>query len=203
MSGRLDVKAIIGPRCPICDKTDCWRMITPYRRRVVDYFPYRDEVVEIPRFLCGRTGATFSLLHWQIAPYQLYTIRSMLFILTVTYEILRDKGRGLERALDEAAEDRTIERWSFSRWLELVLKGLSAAHHVLEERYDLGAVRTGKSFMERLGCMYAYGKAFASRGPPGLWEYLDTAVQWYAEVSGRHLVGVPSQERRRGASCVQ
>jgi len=75
-------------RCPLCGETDCARLLGYYYRQVVDEKGryYRD--FPVPRFVCRGKGKhpvvnhkTFSLLHYHLVPYSIYSIPYVVKIL--------------------------------------------------------------------------------------------------------------------------
>jgi len=73
-SGSVDLSWVQRGRCLLCGDRGCVGKLTPYSRRVVELFPYREEWILVARFRCNRTGRTFSLLPQELAPYHVYTV---------------------------------------------------------------------------------------------------------------------------------
>ena len=61
--------------CPICNRPDCYREITPYWRYAIEIFPdFKKEKIPVARFVCRELRRTFSLLPVQLIPYFQYTL---------------------------------------------------------------------------------------------------------------------------------
>lgn len=93
-SGRIEISELIevvdsfANCCPLCHGSDCAQFLGYYYRQVVDEKGryYRD--FPVPRFVCQRKGKhpvvnhkTFSLLHYHLIPYSIYSIPYVLKIL--------------------------------------------------------------------------------------------------------------------------
>jgi hypothetical protein len=183
----------IGPRCPICGRTGCWREITPYHRRVVELFPFRKGRIAVVRFQCVTTGRTFSMLPYQLAPYFAYTIESMIKLLVLVWQVREEDDRGVQAALSEIqGEDVDVTPWLVACWLMSVLAGLRRAHASLARFYDLSDIDTRSRPLDEVLC---YVRAFGPRGPPATGDVLRLAMERCARLSGMPLVGTPSQHR--------
>ena len=123
-SGRVDWEREVGPMCPICGRCSCWRRITPYRRTVIELFPYREGRILVARFLCQKTGQTFSLLPVCLVPYHHYTAGSMLFALLLT---AAKKEHGLQSLFAVAEKKLDVEcRGDRTRHEEALVRGAVA-----------------------------------------------------------------------------
>jgi hypothetical protein len=188
--------SIIGPRCPLCGKTGCYREIPGYRRRAATLFPAREGTVEIARFQCRRTGRTFSMLPWQLVPYHRFTVDSLVLAVLLAAQCAAEGGSGLEQAAAELPVEADVSPWQLRRWLTVVVRGLRRSHGVLSRGADLSEVRSGIAVSELLAEVTGYVAAFSgrSRGPPGR-HALDRLLRHHRRLSSSFLVGVASQHR--------
>lgn len=188
---------MIGPRCKLCGREDCYREITPYSRRVIDFFPYREDDVLIPRFQCKKIQRTFSLLPVQLAPYHRYTVASMAFALLIAHVAARDEGIGLFSVAEKHLDgDSRVNGYLLSCWLGFMTCGFRRAHSWLLSRCDLRGIRSGGTWVEVLAEFDAYVSLVMPRGPPERRARLAHIAGRYCRSSGCFLFGVPSQERR-------
>jgi len=88
--GELDFSFVVMGLCPICGRFSCVRQITPYRRTVIELFPFRMTSISVVRFLCRKTGRTVSYLPFQLAPYFHYSVRSIVLALMLVVELRED-----------------------------------------------------------------------------------------------------------------
>jgi len=126
-------------------------------------------------------------------------IRALLLVLTV----FEEEQRGILAALGEVPGDHDATAGLVVYWRCLVLRGLRRAHRFLVPRYDLSAVCSAEDHHGQLRELRTYCEAFRSRGPPELSASLALAARHHADQTRRHLVGTPSQERRRSASAAR
>lgn len=198
IAGGEGIWLAIGPVCPICGgpARECLKEITGYTRWAVDFFPLRIEQVLIVRLRCKKSMKTLSLLPHQLAPYRRYTVRTMLYLLALSHELVQEDGGSLGKVVAELPGDCNVTSWLLRGWIKLALHGFASAHHILVQEYDLDDVKTGEGMAEELACIETYCRKAAARGPPGIRRRLDGLVRWYASTVSRHLLGIPSQERR-------
>jgi hypothetical protein len=94
ISELADVTNFFGTRCPLCGEADCARFLGYYYRQVIDqkgrYYPD----FPVPRFRCHRKGKeklptvnhkTFSLLHYHLIPYTIYSLPFIVKILNARH----------------------------------------------------------------------------------------------------------------------
>lgn len=88
----IDVVESFHSCCPLCGGFDCARFLGYYYRQIIDekgryyrYFP-------VPRFVCRRKGKyakvnhkTFSLLHYHLVPYSVYSLPFVVKVLQSRY----------------------------------------------------------------------------------------------------------------------
>ena len=121
--------------CPICGGTACYREIAPYYRMVIELFPFRKGEIPIARFQCRREKRTFSLLPYQLAPYRLYTIESMILAVLVWCEFFREEEGGASVAVETLPGDCHVTPWLLRNWLGMVVMGLRGGHPFLMQWY--------------------------------------------------------------------
>jgi len=94
ISELIDVTDSFGAGCPLCGKTDCARFLGYYYRQVIDENGHYYPDFPIPRFICHGKGKrkhaivnhkTFSLLHYHLIPYTIYSIPFMVKILNARH----------------------------------------------------------------------------------------------------------------------
>lgn len=179
----------------MCGGTGCFRKIKAYKRRAIELFPYREGRIPIARFQCRLEMRTFSLLPYQLAPYRLYTIESMILAVLVWCEFHRDGEGESPKAVASFHDDCRVTPWLLRNWLGVVVMGFRGAHPVLCRWYELSNIHSGKSQNEMLEEVYDYHRSFGARGPPSISE-LREMVRRYSRHTECHLLGIPSQERR-------
>jgi hypothetical protein len=171
----------------------------PYKRTVIVLFPFCEDRVPIARFQCREQTRTFSLLPYQLVPYHLYTVESMLLAVLVWCEIHKEEDGGASTALAELHNDCRVTPWLLRNWLGVVVMGLRGGHPTLREWYDLSGIHSGDNLSGMLHEVYSYFQSFGSRGPPSRL-VLKAVVKRYSQVTGRHLLGIPSQDRGRSSA---
>jgi hypothetical protein len=157
-------------------------------------------MIPIGRFQCRERKRTFSLLPYQLAPYHLYTIESLMMAVLLWCEVLTEKAGGASAAVAELPGDSDVTPWLLRHWLGVVVVGLRGGHVVLRQWYDLSGIHSGVGPGEKLEEVYRYCLCLGSRGPPSRLG-LRAMVRRYSRHTGRHFLGIPSQER--GGLCVQ
>jgi hypothetical protein len=190
---------VVGESCPLCGRSGCWRKISPYWRTAIELFPFQEGIIPIGRFQCREHQRTFSLLPYQLAPYHLYTIESMVLAVLLWSEILAEDSGGASSAVEELPGDCHVTPWLLRHWLGVVVVGLRGSHAVLLKWYDLSEIHSGESPTEKLEEVYLYSRSLGSRGPPSRLD-LRAMVRGYSRHTGRHLLGIPSQDRGRLSS---
>ena len=111
----------MGEVCPLCGRTGCRREIPPYWRRAIELFPYREGKIPISRFQCREQMRTFSLLPYQLAPYRLYTIESMILSVIVWCEYHREGEGEAKEAVKSLHDDSRVTPWLLRNWLAVVI----------------------------------------------------------------------------------
>ena len=199
LAGEIDWRVEVGLKCPICGQEECWREISPYRRRVIELFPYREGQVWIARFLCRRTGLTFSLLPYWLVPYHQYTAASMVLALLMAGAKNPEKMQSLFSFAEKELEvESRATGWLLQYWLNQFTQGFRSARVYLSCWFDLSTVverRRPTRWRIEVG---AYCRALGIRGPPGK-RRMHELLKRYADKTHRFLFGVPSQHRRGGS----
>lgn len=180
--------------CPLCGRARCWRQIQPYFRWVIELFPYCEGRIPVARFQCREKVLTFSLLPYQLAPYRLYTVESMIFAVLVWCELHREDEGDATKALRSLHNDCRVTPWLLRNWLGVVVVGFRSGHPFLGQWYDLSGIHSGNSPGEMLDEVYGYYSSFGSRGPPSRKD-LRAVLRRYSCHTDRHLLGKPFQER--------
>ena len=193
---KIDWRSVIGEKCPLCGEDRCWRELSPYWRTAIELFPFRGGKIPIGRFQCREQKRTFSLLPYQLAPYHLYTIESMILAVLVWCEVCEEDESGASAAVSELPGDCNVTPWLLRHWLGVVVVGLRGGHAVLCQWYDLSGIHSGDSLVEKLAEVLRYFRCFGSRGPPSRLG-LRGILRRYSRHTGRHFLGIVSQERGR------
>ena len=193
-AGTIEFTRYIGESCPVCGKKGCYRRIGSYERGVIELFPFRMYTIHIARFLCTTRKLTFSLLPHQLAPYHRYTIASMLQAVCLFFRIA--PGAPLESLYDQLPDDCLTTLWLMRCWRAKAEKSLQRAFHVLSRYYVLDTL-PGSS--DKAVAFLGYLSAFSPRGPPESAIGIERAVKRYSQSTGRHFLGISSQERRRAS----
>ena len=110
-------------------------------------------------------------------------------------EILADGDGGAAAAVEELPGDCAVTPWLLRNWLGVIIVGLRGAHSVLCGWVDLSGIRSREDTAGLLEEVLGYFRSLRSRGPPFSLA-LGTMVQRYSRETKRHLLGIPSQERR-------
>lgn len=197
---KIDWKSVIGPYCPVCGENCGYRALTEYYRRVVELWPPREGTVPVARFQCrgSWTGSTFSMLPFQLMPYHLYTVETILKALLLWREYCKDPDcHGTPYEVEQSLPMQSrVSSWQLRRWLAVIRHGFLTAHGELSLRYDFLEIARDESIIGYLDTMYGYIAVF-SRGPPARVSAVMTALQLYGQITGRFLFGCSSRSRRR------
>jgi len=91
----IDVVESFRYRCPLCGGFDCTRFLGYYYRQVIDEKGKYYHDFPVPRFVCRRKGKhakinhvthkTFSLLHYHLIPYSIYSLPFVVKVLQSRY----------------------------------------------------------------------------------------------------------------------
>jgi hypothetical protein len=146
--------------------------------------------------MCGRRPPlTFSLLPHQLAPYHRYTIASMVFAAAaLCYTAGCQQPH--ESALVLLPADVMTTVWLVRTWVRNLRRAMSAAHHLLLQRYDLDQLSTD-GIRDDIGVLRAYLVAILGTGPPDA-QAAPTAVATmlgHCVRKRRFFLGTPSQLR--------
>jgi len=196
--GLVDWRSVLVQGCPLCGRHDCWRVLTPYERKVIELMPYREGVVLVARFLCRTTGKTFSLLPFWLAPYHLYTSASMVLALLLAVATRPDGIKSLFAAAEQKLEgDCRANGFLLGCWLVLCVTGLHRAHTELARWANFDGLKPGRDVYGQLDELVDYCQALEIRDPPLLDgpRGLDEVLERHARTTGRFLFGTPSQDR--------
>jgi hypothetical protein len=119
----INFQDYIGKKCIICGQENCYTQIKEYYRYAIDLFPFQKEKVPVARFLCNKTGKTFSLLPNQLIPYCQYTVDSMIGTLLKVYHFQTIGQKGYYAATLELDPDCSVTPYLIVTWAMLVLYG--------------------------------------------------------------------------------
>jgi hypothetical protein len=199
-SEKIDWKSVIGPYCPVCGGSCGYRTLTEYYRKVAELWPPREGMVPVARLQCrgAHIGRTFSMLPFQLIPYHLHTVETILKALLLWREYCRDadcSGTSYEVEQSLPVQSR-VTSWQLRKWLAVIRRGFLAAHGELCVRYDFRSVSREEGTAGNLEMVHGYTAAF-SRGPPVRVSAVLTALHIYGQITGRFLFGCSSQMRRR------
>jgi len=182
--------------CPICNRPQCYREITPYWRYAVELFPeFRKEKIPIARFVCGKRRRTFSLLPVQLIPYFQYTVSAVIGTLLLAFQCRQTGQQGFYGASVGLDPESLVTPWLIACWLAVVLQGLRRGHRVLVGFYDLSEIRQHRApWEEAAGYFMAFGLS-----PQMPWGHAQGVIQRllyrYGRSTARFLFGIPSQSR--------
>jgi hypothetical protein len=120
------------------------------------------------------------MLPWELAPYHIYTIESMIRLLLVV-----DRStRGVATTVIDEAPESDVGPWLIVCWIRAFVVGLGRARHVLRRKYELDDLATDGGMREVAEHLEA-----VSRDPPQI------VSMWCWKRIGMPLVGTPSQHR--------
>jgi hypothetical protein len=159
-------------------------------------------MVWIARFRCGEGKGTFSMLPYQLLPYQRYTLESMVYALLLWRDLCNEEERFISGyAVSESMSDPEcrVSPSLLYAWLVVCRDGLRRRHSFLTQEMDLGGIENSDAACaaNSLEEIYGYCATLSARGPPRQ-DALKEAAKQYGLKTGGFLLGVPSHERRRG-----
>ena len=169
--------------------------MSPYWRYAIDLFPeFKKKRIPIARFLCRRSGKTFSLLPIQLIPYFRYTVGAVFGTLLLGMECWQMGQKGFHGAsvkVDEVDPESLITPWLITCWLIAVIQGLRRGHAVLMHFYNLDGIHTSRAWEEAAAYFGAFGlRPKTARLSP----FMDLMYR-YSRSTGQFLFGTPSQYR--------
>lgn len=197
LRGRIDFFSVIGPGCPICGKSECYRQITPYFRYAIELFPeFGKDRIPIARFLCRNKHRTFSLLPIQLIPYFQYTLRAVIGTLLLGLGYRQTGRRGFYGASISVDADSLVTPWLVVYWLATVARGLQRAHAVLGRFYNLSDVVSSPSYQTASWKQVSgYFIAVGLTRKAGWMQAALTICRRYSRSTGRFLFGSASRQR--------
>lgn len=194
-SGQIDFISFIGVHCPICGGTDCYRVMIPYRRYVIELFPeFKKKRIPIARFLCRKRRKTFSLLPIQLIPYFQYTTATVIGTLLLGMQCWQRGQKGFYAASEAVDPESLVTPWLITCWLVAVVRGLGRGHPELRRLYVLdgiGTLKTAQGWQE----VRDYFIAFDLDSKRDAHALLMDVVDRYSRRTGQFLFGTPSQYR--------
>ena len=188
--------------CPVCGKSCGFSRIGSYARWVIELCPYREGMVMVARFRCGDGRGTFSMLPYQLVPYQRYTLESMVYALLLWRDLCTEEGRlvsGYAVSESLSAPECRVTSSLLYAWLLVCRDGLRRRHSFLRQEHGLGEIENSNTSCaaEGLEEIHEYCSVLNPRGPPRQ-DALKAAAKQYGMKTGGFLLGVPSQGRRSG-----
>lgn len=186
-------------QCPICGEMGCLRKLAPYGRWAISLFPYDKRWVLVARFLCRKTKQTVSYLPLELAPYQPYTIASMLQVLWLCGKANRPgrPQRVLSALLDAVQGTDAVTESLLRCWLVLILIGFHRAFPGLDRGECFSGNGRRKTFCGRLALVSAYFGFCQVRGPPSLETDILLLLDARSAGGTTFLFGISSQDRRQ------
>jgi hypothetical protein len=195
LSERIDFFSIIGPTCPLCGDTGCYRQITPYFRYAIDLFPQlKKEKIPIARFLCRSQKRTFSLLPIQLIPYFQYTVHAVLATLLLGLICWQTGRRGFYGACLAVDPDSLVTPWLVMYWHGVIIRAFRRAHAILGRILNFNEVLStpiGRHWHE----VKSYFLVLGIKPQTPWWPHFQALLHQYSRSTGQFLFGKPSQQR--------
>ena len=191
----INFKKKIGKKCIICGKEDCYTQIEEYYRYAIDLFPFKKERVPVARFLCRKTGATFSLLPNQLIPYCQYTVDSIVGTLLKVYKFQQTGQAGYHGAGLELDADCLVTPYLIQTWAALLLHGFLRGHHVLHTKFPF-SVSQKLDPRKAVQTIYIYLQSISCVDSPNRRSVIP-AIRYHFHQTKKCLFGKTSCERNR------
>lgn len=147
------------------------------------------------RFLCNKTGGTFSLLPNQLIPYCQYTVDAVVGTLLKVYQFQQIGQTGYHGASIELDSDCFVTPYLIQTWAVLLLSGLLRGHHVLHEKFPF-PVSKKPDPRDIIKTIYLYLQSINGVDCPNR-QCLKTAIRYHFNQTGKCLFGKTSCERNR------
>lgn len=146
------------------------------------------------RFLCNKTGRTFSLLPFQLIPYCQYTVDAVVGTLLKAYEFQQIGQAGYHRASLELDPDCFVTPYLIQTWAVLLLAGFLRGHHVLRKKFPL-QMSTGP-YPNIIKTIYLYLQTISGFDSPNR-QSVKPGMRYYFNQTGKCLFGRTSCDRIR------
>ena len=147
------------------------------------------------RFLCKKTGGTFSLLPHQLIAYCQYTVDAVVGTLLKVYEFQQIGQTGYHRASIELDSDCSVTPYLIQTWAVLLLSGFLRGHHVLHEKFPFPMSKKPDP-KDIIKTIYLYLQSISGVDRPQR-QCLKTAIRYHFNQTGKCLFGRTSCERNR------
>jgi len=151
--------------------------------------------VPIARFLCGKTGKTFSLLPCQLIPYCQYTVDAMVGTLLVVYRFQQMGRTGYYGASLELDPDCSVTPYLIQTWAVLLLSGFLRGHHILYKKFPLTEAEK-PDLKSTVTAIFLYLQGISGSEGPGPQSAIPS-IRYHYKHTGTFLFGKTSSERSR------
>ena len=165
--------------------------MTEYYRNAITLFPHRKDVIPVARFLCHKSGRTFSLLPYQLIPYHQYTIDSIIATLLSVYHFQSLGQQGYHGACLDLDPDCLVTPYLIHTWAILIITGLIRGHAVLQGACPVSSAAKATS-RKMIRAIYLYLEAVVSQR-----RYVLPVVRRFCHRTNGFLFGVSSGDRSR------
>jgi hypothetical protein len=149
----------------------------------------------VARFLCGKTGKTFSLLPCQLIPYCQYTVDAMVGTLLMVYRFQQMGQTGYYGASLELDPDCSVTPYLIQTWAVLLLTGFLRGHHILHEKFPLPN-DSKPDFKDAVTAIFFYLQGISGSEEPGRQSVI-SSIRYHYKHTGTFLFGKTSSERSR------
>ena len=147
----------------------------------------------VARFLCGKTGQTFSLLPRQLIPYCQYTVDAIVGTLLKVYQFQQTGQQGYHRASLELDPDCSVTPYLIQTWAMLLLHGFLRGRHVLYTKFPMPHMPDTK---KAVAAIYLYLQSIGSTNCPNRTSVIP-AIKYYFQQTRNCLFGKTSCNRNR------
>jgi hypothetical protein len=149
----------------------------------------------VARFLCSKTGSTFSLLPHQLIPYCQYTVDAVVGTLIKVYEFQLIGQTGYHGASLELDSDCSVTPYLIRTWAMLLLSGFFRGHHVLHKKFPL-PVSKKPDPRQIIQTIYLYLQSISNADCPNRQSVIP-AIRYHFNKTGKYLFGRTSCDRIR------
>ena len=147
------------------------------------------------RFLCNKTGRTFSLLPHQLIPYCQYTVNAVMGTLLKVYEFQQIGQTGYHGASLELDPDCSVTPFLIRTWAVLLLSGFLRGHHVLHAKFPL-PMSEKPDPRDIIKTIYLYLQSISGVDGPNR-QSVTTAIRYHFHQTQNYLFGTTSCDRNR------
>lgn len=147
----------------------------------------------VSRFLCVKSGQTFSLLPRQLIPYCQYTVDAVVGTLLKVYRFQQAGQEGYYGASLELDPDCSVTPYLIQTWAMLLLYGFLRGHHVLHAKY---AMTHKPDSRKAVLTVYLYLQCIRDMDCPNR-ESVIPAIRYHFQQTRKCLFGKTSCDRNR------